>query len=146
MSELNDLTQFGVPSGNSIVGDTLILSAERAIDVLALLAPSVARGADAATVAQFLDEYADRVQVAVILQGPAAASLKPVVTAVLQVELPAQLHFEIAPIQPRFILGLSPLLGVDTFLDPPMAPAPLTLDQSVVGRNAIVRDPAALRQ
>ena len=146
MSGLNDLTQFGVPSGNSIVGDTLILSAERAIDVLALLAPSVAKGADAATVSQFLDEYADRVQVAVILQGPAAASLAPVVTAVLQAELPAQLHFEIAPIQPRFILGLSPLLGVDTFLDPPVAPAPLTLDQSVVGRDAIVRDPAALRQ
>jgi phage tail-like protein len=146
MGGLNDLTQFGVPSGNSIVGDTLILSAERAIDVLALLAPSVAKGADAATVSQFLDEYADRVQVSVILQGPAAASLKPVVTAVLQAELPAQLHFEIAPIQPRFILGLSPLLGVDTFLDPPVAPAPLTLGQSVVGRDAIVRDPAALRQ
>ncbi len=95
MGGRNDLTQFGVPSGNSIVGDTLILSAERAIDVLALLAPSVAKGADAATVSQFLDEYADRVQVAVILQGPAAASLAPVVTAVLQAELPAQLHFEI---------------------------------------------------
>ena len=146
MGGLNDLTQFGVPSGNSIVGDTLILSAERAIEVLALLAPSVAKGADAATVSQFLDEYADRVQVSVILQGPAAASLKPVVIAVLQAELPAQLHFEIAPIQPRFILGLSPLLGVDTFLDPPVAPAPLTLGQSVVGRDAIVRDPAALRQ
>ena len=146
MGGRNVLTQFGVPSGNSIVGDTLILSAERAIDVLALLAPSVAKGADAATVSQFLDEYADRVQVTVILQGPTAASLKPVVTAVLQAELPAQLHFEIAPIQPRFILGLSPLLGVDTFLDPPVAPAPLTLGQSVVGRDAIVRDPAALRQ
>lgn len=146
MGGLNDLTQCGVPSGNSIVGDTLILSAERAIDVLALLAPSVAKGADAATVSQFLDEYADRVQVTVILQGPMAASLKPVVTTVLQAELPAQLHFEIAPIQPRFILGLSPLLGVDTFLDPPVPPAPLTLGQSVVGRDAIVRDPAALRQ
>ena len=146
MGGLNELTQFGVPSGNSIVGDTLILSAERAIDVLALLAPSVAQGADAATVSRFLDEYADRVQVSVILQGPAAASLKPIVTAVLQAELPAQLHFEIAPIQPRFILGVSPLLGVDTFLDPPEAPAPLTLGQSVVGRDAIVRDPAALRQ
>ena len=56
---LNDLTQFGVPSGNSIVGDTLILSAERAIDVLALLAPAVAQGADAATVSRFLDEHAE---------------------------------------------------------------------------------------
>ncbi len=59
-----------MPSGNSIVGDTLVLSSERAIEVLALLAPSLAQGADAATVAQFLDEYADRIQVAAILQGP----------------------------------------------------------------------------
>jgi hypothetical protein len=84
MSGLNVLTDNGVASGNSIVGDTLVLSSERAVDVLALLAPSAARGADAATVSQFLDEYADRVQVAAILQGPAAASLQSAVTAVLR--------------------------------------------------------------
>jgi phage tail-like protein len=55
MGGRNVLTQFGVPSGNSIVGDTLVLSSERAIEVLALLAPSLASGADAATVARFLD-------------------------------------------------------------------------------------------
>ena len=40
----------------------------------------------------------------------------------------------------------SPLLDIDTFLDPPAAPAPLTLDQSVMGRDAVLRDPPALRQ
>jgi phage tail-like protein len=146
MGGRNVLTADGVPSGNSIVGDTLILSAERAIEVLALLAPSAASAADAATVARFLDEYADRVQVAAILQGPAAASYQPAVTAVLQAELPAQLNFEIVLAEHRFILGLSPLLDIDTFLDPPVAPSPLTLDRSVIGRDAVVRDPAALRQ
>ena len=61
-------------------------------------------------------------------------------------ELPAQLNFEIVLAEHRFILGLSPLLDIDTFLDPPEAPSPLTLDQSVIGRDAVVRDPAALRQ
>lgn len=146
MGGRNVLTQFGVPSGNSIVGDTLVLSSERAIEVLALLAPSLASGADAATVARFLDEYADRIQVAVILQGPHAASYQDDVTTVLQAELPAQLQFEIVLAPQRFIIGLSPLLDVDTFLDPPVPPAPLTLDESVIGRDAVVRDPAALRQ
>ena len=142
----NVLTGRGVPSGNSIVGDTLVLSPRRAIDVLALLQPSAVPGADAATVAQFLDEYADRIQVAVLLQGPGAAALQPAVDAVLKAELPAQLAYQIINTDGRFILGLSPLLDVDTFLDPPVPPAPLTLNQSVVGRDAVVRDPAALRQ
>jgi phage tail-like protein len=146
MSGLNVLTDGGVDSGNSIVGDTLVLSAERAIDVLALLSPQAAHGADAATVSQFLDEYADRVQVAAILQSAAAAALRPVVQSVLQAELPAQLNFDIVLAENRFILGLSPLLDIDTFLDPPVVPAPLTLDASVVGRDAVIRDPAALRQ
>jgi phage tail-like protein len=146
MGGLNPLTAYGVPSGNSIIGDTLVLSAERALDVLALLAPSVARGADAATVAQFLDEYADRVQVAVLLQGPNAAAFRTIVNTVVQAELPAQLAYEIIVTDRRFILGLSPLLDVDTFLDPPTPPAELTLDQSVMGRDAVLRDPAALRQ
>jgi hypothetical protein len=123
-----------------------VLSPARALEVFALLAPSAASGADAAAAARFLDEYADRVQVAAILQGPNAAALKPIVSGVLKAELPAQLAFDIVLAHQRFILGLSPLLEVDTFLDPPVPPAPLTLNQSVVGRDAVVRDPAALRQ
>jgi phage tail-like protein len=146
MSGRNVLTDGGVDSGNSIVGDTLVLSAERAIDVLALLSPQAARGAEAATVSRFLDEYADRVQVAAILQSATAVTLRPVVQAVLAAELPAQLCFEIVVAENRFIVGLSPLLDIDTFLEPPAAPAPLTLDRSVVGRDAVIRDPAALRQ
>jgi phage tail-like protein len=146
MGGLNVLTDDGVASGNSIVGDTLVLSSERAIDVLALLSPQAARGADAATVSRLLDEYADRVQVAAILQSAAAAALRSVVQAVLLAELPAQLSFEIVVAENRFVLGLSPLLDIDTFLDPPVVPAPLTLDTSMIGRDAVIRDPAALRQ
>ncbi|MBV8439981.1 MAG: hypothetical protein JO312_05340, partial [Hyphomicrobiales bacterium] len=146
MSGRNSLTGYGVPSGNSIVGDTLTLSAERSIDLLALLSPLAASTADPAAASQLLDEYADRFQVTVLLQGPTTAALRPIVGNVLQAELPAQLGFDIVATDQRFILGLSPLLDVDTFLDPPAAPQPLTLDQSVVGRDAIVRNPAALRQ
>jgi phage tail-like protein len=146
MGGRNVLTGDDVPSGNSIVGDTLTLSVEPAIDVLSLLVPAAAAAAAPATRSQCLDEYADRVQVTAILQGPATAALRPVVSNVLQAELPKQLSFDIVLTDNRFIIGLSPLLDIDTFLDPPAAPAPLTLDQSVVGLDAVVRDPAALRQ
>lgn len=146
MGGRNVLTADAVPSGNSIVGDTLTLSAERAIDMLALLAPSAAATADPTAMSQFLEGYAERVQVTAILQGPSTAALRPVVSSVLQAELPKQLSFDIVLTDKRFIIGLSPLLDVDTFLDPPAAPAPLTLNQSVVGIDAVVRDPAALRQ
>ena len=139
----NALTEDAVASGNSVVGDTLVLSAERARDVLALLAPSADTGADAATVSRVLDEYADRVQVAAILHG-AAAALRPAVQAVLAAELPAQLQFEIITAERSFILGLAPLLGIDTFLEPAAPPAALTLDTSRVGRDAVVRDAPAL--
>ncbi len=145
MGGRNVLTGDAVPSGNSIVGDTLTLSVEHAIDVLTLLAPSAAAAANPATMSQILDEYAGRVQVTAILQGPSTAALQPVVSSVLLAELPKQLSFDIVLTDKRFIIGLSPLLDFDTFLDPPAAPAPLTLDQSVVGLDAIVREPAALR-
>ena len=147
MSGRNSLTGYGVPSGNSIVGDTLTLSTERSIDRLAL--QSAIRhfhSGSGCKASQLLDEYADRFQVTVLLQGPTTAALRPIVSNVLLAELPAQLGFDIVATDQRFILGLSPLLDVDTFLDPTAAPAPLTLDQSVVGRDAIVRNPAALRQ
>jgi phage tail-like protein len=146
MNGRNSLTGYGVQNGNSIIGDTLTLSAERSSDLIALLAPSAARTSDPSAASQLLEEYADRFQVTVLLQGPTAAALRPVVTSVLQAELPAQLSFDIAMTDQRFILGLSPLLSVDTFLDAPAAPALLTLDQNVIGRDAIVRNPAALRQ
>jgi phage tail-like protein len=142
----NVLTANAVPSGNSIIGDTLVLSAERAADVLALLAPGAVPPGDAAAVARFLDEYADRVQVAALLQGPSAATLRDAVKRVLTAELPAHLAFDIVVTDGRFVLGLSPLLDIDTFLDPATPPLPLTLGRSVVGRDAVVRNPATLRQ
>jgi hypothetical protein len=82
----------------------------------------------------------------VLLQGPGTATLRTIVDSVLKAELPAQLNYDVVVTDQRFILGLSPLLDYDTFLDPSPAPAPLTLNQSVMGRDTVLRDPPALRQ
>jgi phage tail-like protein len=146
LSDRNILTQYGVASGNSIVGETLVLSPRRALDLLGLLSPEAAKSADAATVEEYLDQYADRIQIAALVAGTQAASLKDAVSSVLTRELPAHLRFEVILADRRFVLGLAPLLGAETFLDPPEAPASAKLDLSTIGRNAVIRDPAALRQ
>jgi phage tail-like protein len=144
LSEANPLTGYGVLDGNSIVGDTLVLAPDRVADLVALLAPAAVQ-ADQAP-AQFLDEYIDRYQVTVLLQGPNAAALVREVQETLDTELPAHIAYDIVRTDGRFILGLSPLLDIDTFLDPAVQAALLTLDRSVTGRDSVVRNPAALRQ
>ncbi len=145
LSDANPLTGYGVLDGNSIVGDTLVLAPERVADLAQLLAPEALR-ADPARVSRFLDQYIDRYQVTVLLQGPDAAALETEIQETLTAELPAQIAWDMVRTDGRFILGLSPLLDIDTFLDPAAPTAALTLDQSVTGRDSVVRNPAALRQ
>lgn len=143
LDDRNPLTQNGRASGNSVVGDTLVLSERRALEVLALLAPDLARGAAAAEAARLLDAYADRIQVAVVLHGR-AAGLAEAIGAVLARELPAHLRWEIIQDSGSFILGMAPLLGIDTYLDPQQPPVGVRLDRSLTG-EALVLAPAALR-
>jgi phage tail-like protein len=144
LSDSNPLTGYGVLDGNSIVGDTLVLSPERIADLVELLAPAALR-ADPARVGQFLDQYIDRYQVTVLLQGPGAGALETEVRETLDAELPAQIAYDIVRTDGRFILGLSALLDIDTFLDPTAPAASLTLNRSVTGRDSVVRNSAALR-
>ena len=145
LTDANPLTGNGVASGNSIVGDSLFLSPERLSDLAALLAPKALRRG-VAEAARFLDDYADRFQLTVLLQGPGAAALRPDVEETLRDELPAHIAYDIVRTDGRFVVGLSPLLDIDTFLEPAVSPAPLTLGKSATGRDSVVRNPAALRQ
>jgi phage tail-like protein len=145
LSDSNPLTGYGVLDGNSIVGDTLVLAPERIADLVDLLAPAALRF-DPAQVARFLDQYIDRYQVTVLMQGSSAGALETEVRETLDAEMPAQIAYDLVRTDGRFILGLSPLLDIDTFLDPAAPSASLTLNQSVTGRDSVVRNPAALRQ
>ncbi|MCX6546586.1 MAG: phage tail protein, partial [Acidobacteria bacterium] len=56
-------------SGNSIVGDSLLLSEDDSREFLALFAPSLSRGSDRKAVSRFFDEYARRITL--VLHGQA---------------------------------------------------------------------------
>jgi phage tail-like protein len=137
----NPLTVNARVSGNSIVGDTLILSSAAGRAFLSLFAPDLASAGETAQVERFFDTYADRVTI--LLHG-AARRQRTAVERVLRAEMPAHVQWDVFETERSFVLGLSPLLGVDTFLDPAPPPTPVTLGESTIGRDAVIRDPGTL--
>jgi phage tail-like protein len=127
-------------SGNSIVGDSLILADGDSRVFLALLAPEL-EGEDAAAVADFFDRYSHRVSV--LLHGPARRE-RARVEEVLAAELPAHLLWRIVETDHPFVLGLSPLLAVDSFLEATPAPRRAVLDDTYLGREGLLSNAIAL--
>ncbi|MEY2689229.1 MAG: hypothetical protein RL375_3428 [Pseudomonadota bacterium] len=129
-------------SGNSLVGETLILSDEHALAVLALFAPDLARpGVEATAVRQFFDDHARRLTV--LLHGD-ARGLRGLVEDALPELVPATVQWNVVSSEQPFVPGLSPLLQIDTFLDTTPAPGPVRLDHTRLGRNDLIRNPVAL--
>jgi phage tail-like protein len=144
-----DLSDEGHPltlgtgqSGNSIIGESLILTDEEAAEVLALFAPELAdTAAERAAAEGFFDRYARRLTV--VLHGEARRR-RATVESVLADEVPAQVQWVIRETDHPFVLGLSPLLGIDSFLTERPPFEPVVLDATRLGRGALLRNPAAL--
>lgn len=129
-------------SGNSIVGESLILTDEDSREFLALFAPELAVGArDRRSVQAFFDRYARRVTV--VLHGEARA-LRRTVEAVLPEQLPAAAQWAIRETDHPFVLGLAPLLQIDTFLERRPPRGRVVLDRTRLGRGDLLANPAAL--
>lgn len=128
-------------SGNSIVGDSLILSEEHAREFLALFSPELARSDERAAVEAFFERYAHRVTV--LLHGD-ARRYRDTVDSVLDEELPAHLQPAVFETDHPFVLGLAPLLAVDTFLEIRPDPRRAVLGDTYLGFEGLLRNPAAL--
>lgn len=127
-------------SGNSIVGDSLILADEDQRDFIALFAPGLATVTEKKIVANFFDRYAN--QVTVLLHGD-ARHFKDVVQATLELEMPAHVQWRLVETDHPFVLGLAPLLGVDTFLERQPPARPVILDDTWLGREGLLKNPPA---
>lgn len=147
-ADAHPLTLGTTRSGNSIVGDSLILADSLDLDrpetraFLALFAPEQARAGDErAAVRVFFERYAHRLSV--LLHGPGRA-WQGVVEQVLEDELPAHLARDVYPAEFPFVPGLSPLLGYDTWLETTPPPAGVQLDFTRLGRAGVLLDAASL--
>ncbi len=129
-------------SGNSMVGESLILTDEDAREFLALFAPELATSRrDRRIVAQFFDRYARRLSV--VLHGE-ARGLRRTVEAILAEQTPAVMQWAIRETEHPFVLGLSPLLQIDTYLERQPPFGRVVLQRSRLGRGDLLTNPAAL--
>lgn len=132
-------------SGNSIVGDSLILSDSNAREFLALFAPKLAEAGgsaqnDAEIVEEFFDKYAHKVTV--LLHGK-AKRLRIAVEEMLQQQMPAHLQWQLVETDHPFVLGLSPLLSVDTYLENRPPARRVTLNDTYLGAEGVLANIAA---
>jgi len=128
-------------SGNSIVGDSLILSESDAFAFLALFAPELAGAERGEAVRAFFDRYAH--QVSVLLHGGGRAR-RAQVEEILAEQMPAHVQWKVLETDHPFVLGLAPLLAVDTYLETAPPPRRVTLDDTYLGREGLLTNPTAL--
>lgn len=137
----NPLTLGTMVSGNSIVGDSLILSDDASRAFLALFDPALASSNERAAVQQFFDRYAH--QVSILLHGPARQA-QAAVERTLQQAMPAHVQWRVLATDHPFVLGLSPLLKLDTYLEITPPPRPVVVGDTWISREGYITNPPAL--
>ncbi len=128
-------------SGNSIVGESLILTEDESQLFLALIAPELAtRKGETGVMSDFFDHYAHKISV-IIHHG--ARDYREGVQETLAQWVPAHLQWRLIETDHPFVLGLSPLLGIDTYLEQAPAWRAVVLDDTYIGREGVLKNPAA---
>ena len=145
--EHHPLTLGSGQSGNSIVGDSLILTKKGAREFLALLSPNSysdeskeAFDDDKKLVDDFFEKYAHTITI--LLHGD-ASRWRANVDEVMHNHAPAHLKWKIKATDHPFILGLAPLLQVDTYLEKAPLPKRVILNQTLLGREGLIKNEPA---
>ena len=129
-------------SGNSIVGDTLVVGDQQRAELMALFDASSATAAQDAAVLRFDDQLAFRATVLVHDQvQPQDFAL---IRRIAQLEAPAHVHVRTTAATWPLLVGIASLVGVDTFLGPPRLPQPAQVQRSVLGVSDYVIADAVL--
>ena len=131
-----------VSSGNSYVGDTLILGDQPRAELLALFRDSLPKTpAEAQAVDAFLDGLAYRITVLVHQEfQPQDLGL---VRRVVDLETPAHVLASVESATHTFLTGVASLVGVDTYLASRPDPQPARIGVSALGRgDFIIRKPS----
>jgi hypothetical protein len=130
-------------SGNSIVGESLILSQEQNIALLGLFAPDIQPQAvnsqtnnqAVQALEQLFEQYAN--QISVVIHDSAREHLVNLSQIITQ-WLPAHIRYSVIESDQPFVLGLSPLLGIDTYLIESPNYQSVKLDSSHLSRESLL--------
>lgn len=129
-------------SGNSVVGETLILGEEDQRSFLALFAPELVLGdgqsetRDEAAITELFDRLAYRVTV--LVHQEVTEHDLGLLRQVIALEAPAHVQVKVVTATERFRVAVSALVGVDTYLAPAPATHPVVLDRTRVGVSDVI--------
>lgn len=130
-------------SGNSYIGDTLFIGEEQRREFLALFAADLSvTEAEQAAIDTFFDQLAFRVTI-LVHQNVAPQDLGAI-ERIAEREVPAHVQFRILPTSAPLLVGITSLVGVDTYLSPPAAIKPARINVSQVGGGDYITGPTTL--
>ncbi|MCP5310781.1 phage tail protein [Cognatazoarcus halotolerans] len=123
-------------SGNSVVGDTLILGEAERVELLALFRDELVSSAEHDAVLAFYDKLAFRAMVLV------HQSVEPqdlgLIRRIVELESPAHVEVQVETATWPLLVGIASLVGVDTWLGPPRERTPARADVSSLGNGDYV--------
>jgi phage tail-like protein len=146
-------------SGNSFVGDSLILSREFRHEFVAVFQHTLPERprhftteewvsyvfqhlVDSVLVDSFFEALAQRLTV--LVQRETSDDRVRLIERIVELEAPVHLQTQVVRATHPFIVGLASLVGVDTFLRDPVTPPALRVDESTLGEHAFLRRPPSL--
>lgn len=118
-------------SGNSIVGDTLVVGDQERVELMALFREEAASAAEDASVLSFYERLAYRATV--LVHREVEAQDFALIRRIAQLEAPAHVEVRVVAASWPLLVGVSSLVGVDTYLGPPRLPRPVQVERSALG-------------
>ena len=134
--EDDPLLPGGVNSGNSYVGDTLVLGDEHRKEFLALFNADLRdeTTSEKRAVAEFFERLAHRATVLVHQEvEPQDLGL---INRVVSLAIPAHVRARVMTATQPFMVGMASLVGVDTYLSKPQPLRPFRLGDGLAGRQS----------
>jgi phage tail-like protein len=129
-------------SGNSVVGDTLVLGDHERAELQALFRDDPTTLADDAVVLRFDEQLAHRALV--LVHREVEAQDFALIRRIVKLEAPAHVEVQVAAATWPLLVGVSSLVGVDTYLGPPRTPRPVQVQRSVLGLGDRLIGPVVL--
>jgi len=127
-----------VASGNSYVGDTLFLGQEEKQEFLALfLAETAASDPERESIQNFFERLAHRITV--LVHHDTSEAEFSLIRRVVAMETPAHVQARILSVSKPLLVGLSSLVGVDTYLRKRPPRRPVRTGESRIGRRDFIQ-------
>jgi phage tail-like protein len=129
-------------SGNSVVGDTLVLGDQARVELMALYREEATTAQEDQAIADFYGRLAHRATVLVHREVDEVDL--GLIRRIVALEAPAHVQVRVTTASWPFMVGVASLVGVDTYLARAVPPRPVRVQRSVLGGGDFVLGPTTL--